>query len=54
MTPDQIKAALDAGILDETQAEAMRGKLKTSATPQTENADKALIGNEDDMRFVRS
>jgi len=56
MTPDQIKAALEAGIIDEAQAEAMRVKSKTSSTATilADDADAAVIGNEDDMRFLRS
>lgn len=53
MTPKQIKAALDAGILSEDQAETMRAKAKAT-TPEAPSETKALIGNEEDMRFVRS
>lgn len=49
MTPDQIKAALDAGIITETQARDMR-----AAAGVAEHPDASVIGNEDDMRFVRS
>ncbi len=52
MTPDQIKAALDAGIISKDQADRMLGKVgasvKTAAEPVAE------IGNEEDMRFMRS
>ncbi len=44
MTPDQIAAAKEAGIITEDQARKMLGK--------DENA--SVIGNEDDMRFLRS
>ncbi len=47
MTPEQIEAALEAGIITPDQARAMRAK-----TPVSDND--AVIGNEDDMRFVRS
>jgi len=47
MTPKQIKAALEAGIITDAQAKAMH---KTQALSDTH----AVIGNEDDMRFVRS
>ena len=47
MTPQQIDAALEAGIITQKQADAMRAK-----TPDAEND--AVIGNEDEMRFVRS
>jgi len=49
LSPEQIKAAEEAGIISKSQAEAMRGQ---SALNRLEDA--ALIGNEDDMRFVRS
>ncbi len=45
MTPEQIKAALDAGIITEAQARSMRAR---------QGEPEAVIGNEDDMRFVRS
>ena len=47
MTPDQINAALEAGIISPDQAKAMRAR-------QTPSDNEAVIGNEDDMRFVRS
>jgi len=49
MTPEQITKALDAGIITEDQAKAMRDRsaIETSS-------DTAVIGNEDDMRFLRS
>lgn len=50
MTPDQIDAALKAGIISEAQARDMRGSVQNSAVSD----DGAVIGNEDDMRFVRS
>jgi len=51
MTEEQIKAALDAGIIDAKQAAAMRSaNLPRAANDKTES----VIGNEDDMRFVRS
>jgi len=49
MTPDQISKALKAGIIDATQARNMRTKAK--AEPSIEPA---LIGDEENMRFVRS
>lgn len=52
LTPDQIKAAEQAGIISKTQAEAMRAKFSPKGLDHLEDA--ALIGNEDDMRFVRS
>ena len=57
MTPKQIKAALDAGIVTKEQAEAMRLKAKAATPetpPETSPETMALIGNEEDMRFVRS
>ena len=44
MTPDQIKAALEAGIITQQQAD----KMLSAAEPVSE------IGNEEDMRFMRS
>jgi len=48
MTPDQITKALDAGIISEAQAKKMRAK---SGVPES---NRAQIGNEDEMRFLRS
>ena len=56
MTPEQIEAALKAGIISEDQAIAMRVKSAKAEvrTPPPSADDAAVIGNEDDMRFVRS
>ncbi|MEP3889120.1 MAG: hypothetical protein ABJN69_01560 [Hellea sp.] len=48
MTPEQITKALEAGIITTSQAEAMRAKAGTPDNHQ------AQIGNEDEMRFLRS
>ena len=48
MTPKQIAEALEAGIISESQAKAMRAKAGISDT------NIAQIGNEDEMRFLRS
>ena len=48
MTPEQITKALEAGIISEAQAKTMRAKAGTAET------DLAQIGNEDEMRFLRS
>lgn len=48
MTPDQITQALKAGIITESQAGSMRAKLGVA------DNDLAQIGNEDEMRFLRS
>ena len=48
MTPKQITEALEAGIISESQAKAMRVKAGISDT------NIAQIGNEDEMRFLRS
>lgn len=53
MTPKQIDAALEAGILSEEQAKAMRAKIARTV-PEVGPETKSLIGNEEDMRFVRS
>lgn len=47
MNAAQIEKALEAGIITKTQAKAMRDDL-----PQKQTS--AQIGNEDDMRFLRS
>ena len=47
MTPEQITAALDAGIISQSQAEAMRAQLAL----ETENG--SAIGNEENLRFIR-
>ncbi|PHS39720.1 MAG: hypothetical protein COA91_05490 [Robiginitomaculum sp.] len=51
MTPDQIDKALKAGIIDASQAKDMMAKLDVNA-PKPDQA--ALIGDEENMRFVRS
>lgn len=48
MTPEQISKALEAGIITESQAESMRAKAGIS------ESERAQIGNEDEMRFLRS
>ena len=52
MTPDQINAALKAGIISKQQAETMYGGVAGLAPEPDTNI--AMIGNEDDMRFIRS
>lgn len=52
MTPEQIDQALAAGIITPEQAGAMRRLLTEHNTPSDNNA--AVIGDEDNMRFVRS
>lgn len=47
MTPTQITAALDAGIISEVQANTMRVELGLADT------DLASIGNEENLRFIR-
>lgn len=58
MTEDQIKAALEAGIIDASQAAAMRASNRPIAANDDQSVigkdDRSVIGNEDDMRFVRS
>jgi len=59
MTPKQIEAALEAGIISKKQAEAMRaeaGKLavKSHVAQTLSDENQSVIGNEDHMRFVRS
>lgn len=46
MTPKQITQALEAGIITPAQAAKMRG--------ETAPASEAMIGQEDEMRFLRS
>jgi MFS family permease len=48
MTPQQIAAALEAGIISKSQAEAMRAPLH-----HNQSHDSAAIGDEDNMRFIR-
>ena len=47
MTSEQITAALDAGIISQSQAEAMREQLTAQAQ------DGSAIGNEENLRFIR-
>jgi len=57
MSEPQIKAALSAGIISQSQADAMRQALQvTEKAAPTSPADSkdAMIGHEDDMRFLRS
>jgi len=49
MNAAQIEKALEAGIITSAQASAMRAQL-----PQTQSTSSAQIGNEEDMRFLRS
>ena len=53
MTPEQITKALDAGIIDAAQADAMRKKDGQNLKPAND-IDTAVIGDEENMRFVRS
>jgi hypothetical protein len=48
MSPEQIDKALKAGIITKGQADKMRAKFGTS------DNNLAQIGNEDEMRFLRS
>jgi len=52
MTQDQIDQALQAGIIDAAQAKTMRAELSGKPSPSAPEA--ALIGNEENMRFMRS
>ena len=59
MTPDQIDAALKAGIIPKEQAESMRAEagkraVKAHVAETLVDNNQSVIGNEDDMRFVRS
>lgn len=54
MTPDQIKAALDAGIISKEQAEDMLVAQSAPVADASKTTPTAMIGNEDNMRFVRS
>ncbi len=53
MTPEQIEAALAAGIIDPAQARAMRAKSNAEKN-DTPFENTALIGNENELRFIRS
>ncbi len=54
MTPEQIDKALKAGIIDAAQAKNMLAKNMT-AKPDVNGPDQtALVGDEENMRFVRS
>jgi len=54
MTPKQIEAALKAGIIDQKQAAALQAKHAAPNDTSAHVEQAALIGNEDDMRFLRS
>ncbi len=62
MNKTQIKQALDAGIITAKQAADMRAQITaspknsvgTSVDTSADPENQAVIGNEDDMRFVRS
>jgi hypothetical protein len=57
MNLEQIDAAEEAGIITAAQARAMRAKLQSELTVKNAPEDDpgtSVIGNEDDMRFVRS
>lgn len=57
MTPDQIKAALKAGIITQSQADDMLGKAgnasSQAARPIEDEGNIAVIGNEENLRFIR-
>ncbi|HHI88599.1 MAG TPA: hypothetical protein ENK01_01480 [Hellea balneolensis] len=54
-TAKQIREALKAGIIDQARADSLLADLSTAPTsPKPDEDNVALIGNEDDMRFVRS
>ena len=52
MTPAQIDQALEAGIITPQQARDMRGEIAKG--PDETPASGAMIGAEDEMRFLRS
>jgi hypothetical protein len=55
LSESQIVAALDAGIITPEQAEQMRAQnAKTGAAETPATSNQSVIGNEDNMRFVRS
>jgi len=54
MTPEQIDAALEAGIISKDQARAMRAKSAPPAKSKAIIDEGAVIGDEDNMRFLRS
>lgn len=57
MTPDQIKAALKAGIITQDQADAMLMREEPSTALSDQNPNRAeteaVIGNEESLRFIR-
>lgn len=54
MTPEQIDAALEAGIISADQAKAMRARIAPKPAPGFPGDEGAVIGDEDNMRFLRS
>jgi len=52
MTPEQIKAALDAGIITQAQADDM-AKPEAPLINHGSGVENATIGNEEDLRFIR-
>jgi len=54
MTPKQISKALGAGIIDAAQAKALNAKAMRAKSKPKPNHQSALIGDEENMRFVRS
>lgn len=54
MTPEQIDAAERAGIIPPKQARAMRAELAAVDPAPRPAAPQAVIGDEDDLRFLRS
>ncbi len=55
LSQDQIDAALEAGIITAAQAKSMRsGPSNPIPEHLPKNVNASVIGNEDDMRFVRS
>ena len=50
LNPEQIEAALKAGIIDEAQANALRGQRQTQ---NQESQYAAQVGDEENPKFIR-
>ena len=53
MTPAQITAALEAGIITQEQADNMARANSPGARSDIDNHEEVTIGNEEDLRFIR-
>ncbi len=52
LTPDDLKAAVDAGVIDAAQAEKLRAIRATSTAPLGPDGEPAVLADEERFRFL--